>query len=76
MLRLRELTTRAARTAVAQAAAVSVPLGIFPRHSGLLKKYEILASSFDRLRMRPRVFNGLILMVSLSNHGQHHFLAS
>src|SRR5271166_807156 len=29
----------------------------------------ILASSFDRLRMRSRVFNGLILMVSLSRFG-------
>jgi len=37
--------------------------------SRLLKKHEILASSFDRLRMRSRVFNGLALMVSLSNHG-------
>jgi len=25
--------------------------------------------------MRSRVFNGLILMVSLSNHGQHHFFS-
>jgi len=47
----------------------------FPRHSRLLKKHEILASSFDKLRMRPRIFNGLILMVSLSNHGQHHFFS-
>jgi hypothetical protein len=48
---------------------------IFPRRSRLLKKREILASSFDRLRMRSRVFNGLILMVSLSNHGRHHFFS-
>jgi hypothetical protein len=32
------------------------------------KKAEIRASSFDRLRKRPLVFNGLALMVSLSNH--------
>jgi hypothetical protein len=32
-----------------------------------------LASSFDRLRMRSSAFNKLILMVSLSNHGQHRF---
>jgi hypothetical protein len=31
-----------------------------------LKKQEILAPSFDKLRMRLRVFNGLALMVSLS----------
>jgi hypothetical protein len=35
---------------------------------GRLKKREILALSFDRLRMRPRVLDGLPLMVSLSNH--------
>ena len=39
------------------------------RASRPLKKQEILASSFDRLRMRSLVFNGLALMVSLSNHG-------
>jgi hypothetical protein len=44
--------------------------------SRLLKKYEILSSSFDRLRMRSRVFDGLALMVSLSNHGQHRFSAA
>jgi hypothetical protein len=40
------------------------------------EKAEILASSFDKLRMRLSVFNGLILMVSLSNHGQHRFSAA
>jgi hypothetical protein len=44
--------------------------------SRLLKKPEILASSFDKLRMRLSVFNELILMVSLSNHGQHRFSAA
>jgi hypothetical protein len=42
----------------------------------LLKKPEILASSFGKLRMRLSVFNELILMVSLSNHGQHRFSAA
>ena len=32
------------------------------------RQHEILASSFDKLRMRSRVFHGLALMVSLSNH--------
>jgi hypothetical protein len=32
------------------------------------KEYEFLASSFDRLRMRSRVFKASILMASLSNH--------
>jgi hypothetical protein len=41
----------------------------------MLKKAEIQASSFDRLRMRLSDFNGLALMVSLSNHGQHRFSA-
>jgi hypothetical protein len=41
--------------------------------SRLLKKYEILSSSFG---MRSRVFDGLALMVSLSNHGQHRFSAA
>jgi hypothetical protein len=27
--------------------------------SGMLKKREFLASSFDKLRIRPGVFNGL-----------------
>jgi hypothetical protein len=31
-----------------------------------LEEHEILASSFDKLRMRPRVFNGLALMAELS----------
>jgi hypothetical protein len=35
----------------------------------LLKKHEILASSFDKLRMRLRVISGLALMVSLSRFG-------
>jgi Na+-translocating ferredoxin:NAD+ oxidoreductase RnfE subunit len=35
------------------------------RASRLAKKHEILASSFDKLRMRLGVFNELILMVSL-----------
>jgi hypothetical protein len=34
---------------------------------------RISCSSFDRLRMRPSDFNGLDLMVSLSNHGPHRF---
>jgi hypothetical protein len=42
----------------------------------MLKKHESVASSFDRLRMRPSIFKGLNLMVSLSNHGQHRFSAS
>jgi hypothetical protein len=42
----------------------------------LLKKPESLASSFDKLRMRLSVFNELILMVSLSNHGQYRFSAA
>ena len=33
----------------------------------MLKKAKIQTSSFDRLRMRSRAFNGLALMVSLSN---------
>ena len=37
---------------------------------------RIWASSFDKLRMRSRVFNGLALMVSLSNHGRHRFSAA
>ncbi len=37
----------------------------------MLKKHEILASSFDRLRMRSSVFNGLALMVSLSVRRAH-----
>jgi hypothetical protein len=41
-----------------------------------LKKTENVASSFDRLRMRPSVFSGLNLMVSLSNHGRIRFSAS
>jgi hypothetical protein len=45
----------------------------FPGAGRLLKKHEILASSFDKLRMRLSVFNDLDLMVSLSNHGQHRF---
>jgi hypothetical protein len=36
-------------------------------------KLEILAPSFG---MRPRVFNDLILMVSLWNHEQHRFSAA
>jgi len=42
----------------------------------MLKKAEIRASSFDRLRMRQSGFNGLDLMVSLSNHGPHRFSAA
>jgi hypothetical protein len=42
----------------------------------MLKKPENVASSFDRLRMRPDVFNGLNLMVSLSNHKQNRFSAA
>jgi hypothetical protein len=34
-----------------------------------LKKHEILAPSFDKLRMRLRVINEFILMVSLSRFG-------
>jgi hypothetical protein len=41
----------------------------FPGSGRLLKKHEILASSFDKLRMRLRVFNDLDLMVSLSRFG-------
>ena len=37
------------------------------------EKAEIQASSFDRLRMRWSDFNGLDLMVSLSNHEPHRF---
>ena len=40
----------------------------------MLNKAEIQASSFDRLRMRWSDFNGLDLMVSLSNHEPHRFL--
>ena len=35
------------------------------------EKAEILASSFDKLRVRLSDFNGLDFMVSLSHHGQH-----
>ncbi len=35
----------------------------------MLKKHEIVASSFDKLRMRVSDFNGLDLMVSLSRFG-------
>jgi hypothetical protein len=42
----------------------------------MLKKAEIQASSFDRLRMRWSDFNGLDLMVSVSNHEPHRFSAS
>jgi len=42
----------------------------------MLKKVEISASSFDKLRMRVSDFKGLDLMVSLSNHGQHRFSAA
>ena len=49
-------------------------LAVWPgRFSRLLKKVEIRASSFDRLRMRLSDFSGLDLMVSLSNHGPHLF---
>jgi hypothetical protein len=41
----------------------------------LLKNAEIPASSFDML-MRWSDFNGLDLMVSLSNHGLHRFSAA
>jgi hypothetical protein len=37
------------------------------------KKGEFYASSFDRLRVRSRNFNGLNLMVSLLNHELHRF---
>jgi hypothetical protein len=40
------------------------------------RKLDILASSFVKLRMRPRVFNDFILMVSLLNHEQHRFSAA
>jgi hypothetical protein len=40
-----------------------------PEISRSLKKREIWASSFDKLRMRLSVFNELILMVSLSRFG-------
>jgi hypothetical protein len=33
-------------------------------------------TAFGLLTMRPRVFNDLILMVSLSNHEQHRFSAA
>jgi hypothetical protein len=42
----------------------------------MLKNAEIPASSIDRLRMRWSDFNGLNLMVSLSNHGPHRFSAA
>jgi hypothetical protein len=42
----------------------------------MLEKAEIRASSFDELRIRVSNFNGLNLMVSLSNHGPNHFSAS
>ncbi len=35
----------------------------------MLKKHEIVASSFDKLRMRVGDFNGLGLMASLSRFG-------
>jgi hypothetical protein len=38
-------------------------------------KQEMLASSFDKLRMSACAFNGLNLMVSLSNHGERHPVA-
>ena len=46
------------------------------RSNRMLKNAEIPASSFDRLRMRWSDFNGLDLMVSLSNHGPHPFFSS
>jgi len=42
----------------------------------MLKKAEIRASSFDKLRMSESDFNGLDLMASLSNHGPHRFSAA
>jgi hypothetical protein len=42
----------------------------------MLKKVEISASSFDKLRMGVNNFKGLDLMVSLSNHGPHRFSAA
>jgi hypothetical protein len=42
----------------------------------MLKKVEMQASSFDKLRMWPRGFRGLDLMVSLSNHVQYRFSAT
>ena len=44
--------------------------------SGLLKKAEIQAASFDKLRMRWNDFNGLDLMVSSPNHEPHRFSAA
>jgi hypothetical protein len=41
----------------------------------MLKKAEIQASSFKRPRMRWSDFNGLDLMVSLSDHGSHRMSA-
>jgi len=47
-----------------------------PRHAHLnwqAAERLNLCSSFDKLRMRLSVFNGLNLMVSLPNHGPHRF---
>jgi hypothetical protein len=39
------------------------------------ERAETRSSSFDKLRMRSCVINGLSLMVSLSNHGQRPFFS-
>ncbi|MGA9547139.1 MAG: hypothetical protein WBS14_05590 [Rhodomicrobium sp.] len=63
--RIRSFQQRTATAAYDGAPAIASIALTFRR---LLKKHEILASSFDKLRMRSRVFKGLALMVSLSNH--------
>jgi hypothetical protein len=44
--------------------------------SRLLKNLKVWLHPSTSSRMRSSVFNELILMVSLSNHGQHHFSAA